>query len=500
MSLRLLFVLNLLMVVFLRTITLAQELIQAPAAIQISSKVSDGKYDIAQIIKIAKQNNIKVVIITDRDIMRWQYGLWPLRNIIKKTEESNSIFKYGIRRYLSKIAKLQERNLDLVLIAGLESAPFYYWGGNLFSDHFAIANWHKHILVIGLDKVIDYKDLPVLGNKWALALPFKLKNIFNLCPILILLLGMLCLRKRQFDYRDLSGRQLAPYSHLWRNFGIFLIPVGLIFLLNNYPFCDFKFDQYHGDLGVIPYQNFIDYVNQRQGLTFWAHPEAEYIQKRDRINIETREYADDLVKTYDYTGFAIFYEGYNKVGIPGGIWDELLMEYCQGRRKMPVWAIGGLGFDRLGDLDRSLQDLRTVFLIPKLSKIEVFKALKEGKMYVIRGKDSSWFILDKFIVKDLTSAEAMMGEEITLEGKPQIEIKGGFLNIESQPLKIKLIKNGGIIKTIETTSPFDISYQDEDNIDGEKKYYRLEIVSRDMFLVANPIFVKQKINKQDDGF
>jgi hypothetical protein len=428
--------------------------------------------------------------------MRWQYGFWPLRNIIKKTVEDNSVFKYGIKRYLQKLENIQRENQDLILLGGIESAPFYYWEAGPFANNFSIINWHKHILVIGLNKVEDYKGLPVIGNNQALVIPRKFKDIFKLWPILILLVGILCLRKRRFDYRDLSNRQLGPYSRIWQSFGIFLAIIGLLFLFNNYYFCDFKFNQYQGDLGVMPYQNFIDYVNQRGGMTFWAHPEAEYIQKMGRVNIETREHTGDLLKTHDYTGFAIFYEGYNSVGIAGGIWDKVLKEYCQGKRGNAVWAIGGLSFDSTGNLSQYLKDLRTVFLISELTRDEVLRALKEGRMYVIRGKDASRFVLDKFIIRDTESGkERIAGQEIELEGRLQVEIKGHFLNGQNQPFKIKLIKNGSIINTIETTTPFDVSYQEENNGNDSKIYYRAQVESDGVLLVTNPIFVKQKINK-----
>ncbi len=92
----------------------AEELIQAPAAIHISSTVSDGKHSILEIIEIAKENGIKIIIFTDHDLVKWEYGLRPLRKIIKKTVEKNSIFTYGIKRYHREIEDAQKKNPDLV--------------------------------------------------------------------------------------------------------------------------------------------------------------------------------------------------------------------------------------------------------------------------------------------------------------------------------------------------------------------------------------------------
>ncbi len=469
---------------------------QEPAAIQISSNITDGKLSVSDILKIAKENNIKIVILTDRDYMKWEYGLWPWPNLIKKTVENSSVFKYGIDRYFKLIDEAQKENSDIVLIAGAECAPFYYWTGNPFTRNLKMYNWHKHILVIGLDKTSDYQNMPCVANKNALALPFIFKDIYRLWPILILFIGILCFNKRKFQYKDYSGRSLGPYALGWRILATCLIILGILSLLNNFPLHRFKYDQYHGDEKIAPYQDLINYVNQKGGATFWAHPEAENIEKLGSIVTETREYADNLLRNKDYTGFAIFYEGYEKVGRPGGIWDEVLRQYCQGRREKPVWVIGGLAFDQNSALDAAIKDLRTVFIIPELNKNEVLNALKQGRMYVVRGKNSSKLILDKFSLKDASSGkEKIMGQEIVVQGKMQIQINGHFLNGENLPLEVKLIKNGEIIKTFEVISPFGVSYEGESEEKGKKTYYRLEIGGSDTALITNPIFVNPVTDK-----
>lgn len=478
---------------------IGEELMHVPSAIHISSTVSDGKLGICEIIEIARENGVKVVVLTDRDFMRWEYGLWPFQRIIKKTVESNSISTYGIRCYLDMIEEVQKKNTDLVLIPGVESAPFYYWEGIPFRN-LKIYNWHKHILVIGLNGIEDYKNLPNISNNYSLKKLFKIKDIYKIWPILIFVLGILLLKKRKFRYKDLSGRALGPYSLPWQILGGFLIIFSILFLVNNFPFCDFKYDQYHGDTGVLPYQGLIDYVNIKGGLTFWAHPEAESIERQGSVEIETREHSQDLLDTKDYTGFAIFYEGYKIVGIPGGIWDEILKQYCEGKRISPVWAIGGLAFDQTGDLGRLMQDLRTVLLIPNLDKSSVLEAMRKGKMYVLRGPKSSGLLLDEFSVYDTVSKNrGIMGDEINASGKALIRITGGFIDREQkEQFNLKLIRDGSIIKTFDATNPFDIEYQDDYLGEDKKTYYRLEIQYPGGILVTNPIFVRTKSNRHQN--
>jgi hypothetical protein len=136
-----------------------------PIAIHVSTAISDGSLMLPEVINVARAKGMKAVIVTDRDFMKWEYGLWPLRNIIKKTKEMNSVFKIGVDKYLNLIESEAKRNPDIVIIPGLESAPFYYWQGIPFSENFKICDWHKHILVFGLEKPEDFRKLPVLSNK-----------------------------------------------------------------------------------------------------------------------------------------------------------------------------------------------------------------------------------------------------------------------------------------------------------------------------------------------
>lgn len=385
----------------------AGELFQVPAAIQIASTVSDGKYSLDEIVRTARENGIKIVILGERDFMRWEYGLWPLRGLIKKTVESNSLFAYGIERYFKEIERLRKQNPDMLIIPGVESAPFYYWEGSPFRENLKIKNWHKHMLIVGLKKIEDYENIPSLSN-----------------------------------------------------------PRG--------PGGSFRYDQYHGDLGPKPYQNLIDYVNQRDGLIYWAHPEAGNISSRGDIGIETREYPADMGKTDGYTGFTVFYDGYEKTGKPGGIWDKLLKEYCRGERKSPVWAIGGLGFDQGGELSAAMKDLKVILYLSEWSQEAVLAALREGRNYVILG--GSNLKLEGFAVE-------------IKDDKPLVKIKGYAASDKDIRLQIKLIRQGAVIKTFEAGNIFDIVYEDPSYVKGEKTYYRLEIDCAGGMLIANPVFV-----------
>ncbi len=467
----------------------SQKLIQIRTAIQISSTISDGKYSLFQIAKIAKDNGIKAVVFTDKGFMRWEYGLWPLRCLIKKTVISNSIVQYKPQRYLKDIADLESQFPHMVFISGVDSSPFYYWRGSFISGDLTICNWHKQLIAIGLNKPSDYINLPVIGNPKALRDGIE---IFKLWPFVTLSIGLLLFKRRIYSYKDIHGKELAPYSKGSRIKGSLIIVLSILFILNNWPPFKVKFDAYHGDLKSAPYQNFIDYVNRIGGLVFWTHPEAENISQRGKVKIETKKYPQELLYTKGYTGFTVFPAGYKEIGKPKGIWDTLLKEYCSGKRKRPVWAIGTLSFDQQGELSKRISAVSTVLLVNKLTKKEIIKSLKKGRMYTLKGEETLKFILDEFSVVDKkTNRKATLGETIVLENNLFVRIKGHFIENDSSSFEIKLIRDGRVIKRFKEKNFFDISYEDVLK-KRENSYYRLEIRSQGLIVITNPIFVSFK--------
>ncbi|MFH1459686.1 MAG: PHP domain-containing protein [Candidatus Omnitrophota bacterium] len=455
-----------------------EELIQIPALVHISSTISDGKNSLEQIIKAAESSNFKAIVFTDRDFMQWEYGLWPLRKIFKKVFKQNSVKDFGFEKYIKRIGKLNKKYPGLVLIAGLETNPFYYWSGSIFSKNFSLHDTHKHMLIFGLEDENNFNQLPVIANQKALFKTFKLKDVLNFWPVLVLILALGLTRIR-------------------KKLGIFIFILSTLFLINNFPFKPCLFDQYHGDQGLMALQNTINYVREKNGLIFWAHPEAKYDQKSEYVEIITNPHSDDLMKTIDYTGFSVFYEGYKIIGCPGGLWDQLLIEAVNGKRKTPAWVIGGLAFDSQGELTESLKDLRNILLVKSINKNEILNAFRMGSLYVSRGKRSADFILNEFSICDpMGNSAKTIGQTLSLPGNDIIiKIKGDLKdnNANLSTFRLSLIKNARVIKNFQTQTPFNIEVNDLINPDESNSYYRLEIVTQGLHVITNPIFVKAGI-------
>ncbi|HEC68945.1 MAG TPA: hypothetical protein ENI31_01465 [Candidatus Omnitrophica bacterium] len=453
--------------------------------LHINSNISEGEYSLREISNIAQKEGIEGVIFTDKALLKWEYGIWPLRRIIKKTVEQPSVFNYGIKNYLEDISRLNKKFPDLVLIEGLEVSPFYYWEGSFFKGNLKMYNWHKHLLVLGLDEE-GYRNLPMIGNIRGLAKNF---SFFKFWPLVIVGMGILFLNKKKYKYKDFQGRIWGEPLPGLNFLGIFLIGAGVLFFINNWPFSDFRYTQYQGDLGITPYQEFIDYVGERRGLVFWAEPEAESKGEFLGVYFESRPSIEEFLNTQGYTGFCVFYDGYREIGRPGGLWDRVLLEYCEEVRSHPVWAVGGLSFEK-GDLAKAIKDLQTVVLAEKKGKSSVLSALKEGRAYVVRGIRSLDFFLEDFSLASDLGEEATIGGRLSADKEVTINIKAKFLRQDFSEVQLKLIKNGKVIKESKIETPFSASFYDC-NVKKSKSYYRLEIKAKGLHLITNPIFVKK---------
>lgn len=142
----------------------AAQYLQAPAALHVQTTVSTGAHSPEEIVNLARQAGIKVVVFADHETVSLAYGLPPFRNLLRRKQSQGGVFQYGAARYLETIQQLSAQNPDLVLLPGIESVPFYYWSGNPLNSLTA-NNWHKHLLLIGFRSAEQINGLPVLHGK-----------------------------------------------------------------------------------------------------------------------------------------------------------------------------------------------------------------------------------------------------------------------------------------------------------------------------------------------
>ncbi|MFH1367776.1 MAG: hypothetical protein ABII64_01490 [Elusimicrobiota bacterium] len=439
---------------------------QVSCIVHIQSSFSGKSTEsFSDILKQSRALGIDAVVFNEKDMMRWEYGLWPFRNIMKRTVQDNSVLLLGPARYLGAMKNASRDFPDMVVIPGVESAPFYCWKGNPLAGNLQLLGWHKHMLVIGMEKPEDYENLPLVSNPKAGAF-----NLLMFWPLAVIAGGMI-LRKR-------------------RTLAALLVFTGTLLLINNYPFRYFEFSQYSHGYGEKPYQKLIDYVDKKGGLTFWAHPEAvnwETPRRFGSITVSTQRYPQSILDTVGCTGFAIFSQGWREAGKPGGYWDQALAEYCGGFREKPVWAIGEIDYDANS---YPLNQIQNILWVKEKTKEAVLQSLKNGNYYVT-WRNMKWgFKLSGFSLSSGRN-KAVCGEEIKYAGPVRARMVITATDSQKHKTTVRIIRNGKVDKLIIAQTPVEIVYEDSEKLPDQMNFYRFMIEGGYPILATNPVFVKR---------
>ncbi len=461
------------------------------ALIDVRTGVSDGTLSVSGAAEVAEEKGVDAVVFTDRDFIRCEYGLPPFRQFLKKRMiEKPAVFTYGIERYLEEIKDTDREFPDTLLVPGIRTNPYYWWEGTAFRHDLKLRDWHRHMVVIGMTSPEGYRTLPVLGNPDG---SHMVLDPAMLWPFLLLLPGLLMLCRKAPPPVDESSAAHAKRIREWQKKGAFLVLLAVVVILLNWPFTGPEFDQY-ADAGSEPYQRFVDKVNENGGLSYWANPEASGSEKMGEIRSESAECIELMQGISGYTGFAVFPSGYRKVGTPGGVWDKMLNEYCDGTRESPVWTIALTAY--AGDqknLARAIASRQTVVLVDEESRDGFVKGLRRGRAYAMQGRDCGRFHLEHFGVSDASGGKTgFVGDTVKLSGNPIVRVEG---RVDGTPrdMELRIIRNGRMIRRSREKVPFKISHEDttleKDKETRAKLYYRVEIREHNAHVITNPVFV-----------
>lgn len=242
-----------------------------------------------------------------------------------------------------------------------------------------------------------------------------------------------------------------------------------------------RFDQYHGSQGEKPYQAIIDYVNRHApetGIVFWAHPEApDYARpvRHGRIFLHTSPYAASLRGTHDYTGFSLFQEGNKTVGTVGGLWDQMLTDYCRGARDKPVWAAAELDFRDDGYLNTWMDSFTNTLMLDMRERVTpstVFRALRAGRFYCTatpRGRAP--IVLDSYALR-----------------RGHLSLRVRTRDNSRTAVTVTLIREGTVIAERTAQTPASVRFPAPPRAD-RKTWYRVVITTPERgAIITNPLF------------
>src|SRR5213594_1442365 len=350
----------------------------------VHSDMSTGSDSLESLVAQARSYGIEAIILTDNLLLRYEYGLFPLRGLIRRTVALPSIMNSGVDRYFEAIREVNRRHPDVLVVPGVEVVPHYYWTGSLIGKDLTMHDSQKNILVVGLPSETDYKRLPVAGNY--AAYEFGWPTVLWLSPVLLVAPAIWLLNRR-------AERKVSVGLGV-----LFLIVAGLL-LFNNYPFGRPPFDIYQDGNGLQPYQRLIEYVRERGGLTVWSMPEVRDSHRYSFgrlgiVTVKTDPYPDVLLQTRHYTAFGALYEDTITSTDSGGVWDAVLGEYASGRRATPVWGMGESVFHSRGQAGKELFDVETILWVRERTEPALLDAMAKGRMYTVLRSKEYGLVLD----------------------------------------------------------------------------------------------------------
>lgn len=458
---------------------------QLLATVHVHSTASTGELTIEALAERAEQLGLDVLVLTDNFSLRYEYGLWPLTGLLKRQVRFPSVLEYGIERYLDEIAAAQRRHPKLIILPGVEVAPYYHWTGSLLRHTLTMHNAQRNLLVLGLTRPEDYRSLPASGNPGSYT--FDWRGAVNGAPILLVVPAVWLWRplRRSSDRRS-SRRTVA----------CILIVLAAALVANAWPLSQPAFSSYDDQLGYRPYQALIDDVRAKGGLVFWSMTEARDFHEYaagplGTVTVKTEPHPEAMLMTTGYTGFGGLYQDGRTSIKPGELWDRLLQLPTSEQRPIPA-LIGELGFHGLSDAGKDLHRLVTALWVKERTVAGVLEALRFGHSYAVgEGDHHVQLRLDEFRVACQGGAKsASVGDSLDPAGARDFMV---LLSITARdrgrhPVKVRVIRSGQVLAQLAGETPFRVDWPDTTVPLAERMTYRVEITGSGE-LLSNPIFV-----------
>ncbi|HEV8584846.1 MAG TPA: hypothetical protein VGT02_07725 [Methylomirabilota bacterium] len=456
------------------------------AIVHVHTDLSTGQFSLDELTLMAERQGLGAVLLSENFLNRVEYGLPPFRALTRVSEESPSV-RERLDEYLARVAAARTVRPRVLVIPGVEVMPHYFWTGSPWSLSMTLHGTQKNLLVWGLDRAA-LEGLPVIGNEPAGAL--GLQVALDVVPALLLVPGLLLLARPRTRRRRLGQAVVIVRRRPWLP-GLALCAVGVVALMRAWPFREPVYPPWR-DAGSAPFQDVIDYVEQRGGVTVWSLPEARDAGERAvgpvRVSWETEPYPDDLLKTFRYTAFGAIYEDTTRVERPGEGWDRLLGDYAAGQRTRVPWALGEAAFHE-HSAGKRVGLIQTVFLVRERSEAGVLDALRAGRMYALqRGREGALALADFTAAAD--GAAAIAGETLRPAVGAALAVT---VRVESgEPrmtdVRVTLVRNG--VVTAAWSGPTPLSATHREVWDGTPAVFRLEARAGGTRLLSNPIFVR----------
>ncbi len=482
---------------------------------RINTDVSAGEQSLEDVVRYARNAGVDYIVVSDQFLVYAKYGLPPFREVIAYSMDQKSVVSYGVDKYLNLIQQVQQDYPELVIIPGVDIAPHYYWTGNPFTFSLTTNQFSEQITVFGPDNTEFYRNLPVIHND-PIGFFFP-GTLIGLLPLLLTLAGISIFVKQKSGYKDRQGNtHKVPGMRRFKIFGIMLILLGILWTWNNRPFHKNTGLSQYSQATQKEYQQTLDYIRSAEkelpektvkpGI-IWSAPEATMKEKRSYASLLSVPFIGDIKYTRGYNGFAGIYGDASTAHKSGSFWDDILSEYCNGKRKHPPIIIGERDWHGRGRL--SIDFIKTVTISRskdaqgKSDIHSIVDAICNGRSYaVLKTLEKEVVLTDVRLSnsKEPSAGFCIPGETFqTKTGEVTLKIAGNLIgkNVSkgNNPGSIIVVVNGEKVfsENVELSN-----FKFEKNIpvktdDWKKHYVRFYIMTHStVVLICNPIFVEKK--------
>ena len=471
----------------------AQVYVPLVAAIHVHSTASTGTLSLDALATRAEQLGIDAVLLTENLSLRYEYGLYPLQSFMRVSRSFPSLMEYGVNRYLNDVAEAQTRHPRVILIPGLEVAPYYYWSGSLWSRDLTMHDAQKNLLVFGLTSAEQIETLPAAGNITSYSYGPQSLSLF--LPMLLAIPVLWAWRAKS----DAVGHAHSRVARKKRLAGFGLVTMAGALTFNAWPIGEPPFNPYDTTLRYTPYQAFIDSVTRSGGSTLWSMTEARDFQTVELGPLGTATIATDphheaLMLTSGYAAFGGLYQEGRHITQPNHIWDQLIKLYSRGQRKDRPAMVGEIAFHSPAHAGKELDQVLTIVWVRERNQVGILDAIRQGRAYAVeRYKKEFRLTLDDFHADTGDGSRRVgPGEALSIAQDSPISLHVSVSTTDNQghPVTVRLIKSGEVMAHTTGVTPLHYDVLDPHGSSGKGETYRLEVRGGQTGeLLTNPIYI-----------
>ncbi|SPP66499.1 hypothetical protein [Nitrospira lenta] len=474
------------------TVLAAEQRVPLRVAIHVHSTASTGTLSLEDLAVRAEQQGLDAIVLSDNFSLEYEYGLQPLPGLLKKTVSFPSILSYGVERYLDEIHTVQARHPRLVIVPGVEVAPFYYWTGSLWRGDLTMHDAQRNLLVLGLTKAEDYRALPARGNPASFTVDGA--SLANAAPLLLVIPALFLWKPRR---QSVKGWR-EPVSAARRTAAACCLVLAVATLVHAWPLGTPPFSSYDSQLGYRPYQALVDVATQRGAIVFWSMTEARDLQAHafgplGTVTVRTDAHPEALALTNGYAGFGGLYQDTRMATAAGGLWDQVIQAHKGTAQSAVPTMIGEIAFHGLADKGKDLDRVVTTVFAQERSVAGVLEAIRSGHAYAVaEGDHRVMLTVDEFSLGcDCDPATVGIGDHLALPSGSHVVamVRLSARDGKSHPVTMRLIRSGEIIGIAKAETPVQYQLADMQPVPDGGAYYRLEVVGQSGELLTNPLYV-----------